>query len=264
MVGEPFQPGRQKPYIVLPKEPTPFADCLAELDRCARQVAQAARMPRLNPGQMALNLWAANKGNGGLVLDTRIGSPFAPLAPIELPVSLRRSCRLSPDAVLRHEPSGLIGYDTHLSFQSAAEIRAAPPPAATTADPAPTEAAPAADVPPAPQGAAETPAGTPQAAAQVFAAGALPTPQAPAPATPRRRTSKEENDAKDDEILGGLIRAGNVEEPTDLTKGYYTEATPITEHFKRLRGSGKSTKNQRARAAKALQRRARKHQPTPV
>jgi hypothetical protein len=88
---------------------------------------------------MLLNMWGATKAIGGIVLHGRIGSPHAPLTPIGLPVSMRRFCRLSPDAILRHEQWDQVVYDLHVAVQSAAEIQAAPP-AAATPTPAPTPA----------------------------------------------------------------------------------------------------------------------------
>jgi hypothetical protein len=53
---------------------------------------------------------------------------------------MRRFCRLSPDAILRHEQWDRVVYDLHVAVQSAAEIQAAPPPAAATPAPASTQA----------------------------------------------------------------------------------------------------------------------------
>jgi hypothetical protein len=133
MVGEPFQPGRQRPYIVLPFEPAPLRQVAGEIARSASQTASAARNSRLaHSSHWLLRLWAANEGNGGIVLHGRIGSPFAPLQPIELPVVERLSCGLSVrDARLWHECSGLMVYDLHVSVRSAPEVAAGPGPAPT-------------------------------------------------------------------------------------------------------------------------------------
>ncbi len=96
-------------------------------------------------------------------------------------------------------------------------------------------------------------------------AGAPPASSSSSSTKPPRKT-KAENDAADDAVLDGLIRAKKMREPTDPKAGSdYSQAKAHSAAFPRLQGGGTSTKNQQARAIRALQRRrAETNQPSPM